>query len=61
MTIWRLVFFGVLLMATLRLARNGLIAPIIDYFTRGHVAGETVAHRTAAASEAGTSEAQAVK
>ena len=55
MTIWRLVFFGVLLMATLRLARNGLIAPIIDHFMRGHVAEETVAKRVAA-SEAAASE-----
>jgi len=48
MTIWRLVIFGILLMLTLRFARNGLIAPIIDYFTRGHVAGETVAKRARA-------------
>ncbi len=47
MTIWRLVVFGILLMVTLRFARNGLIAPIIDYFTRGHVAKETVAKRVA--------------
>ncbi len=47
MTIWRLVIFGVLLMLTLRFARNGLIIPIIDYFSRGHVAAETVAKRTA--------------
>ena len=45
MTIWRLVVFGILLMVTLRFSRNGLIAPIIDYFARGHVAGETVAAR----------------
>ncbi|MDH3742039.1 MAG: branched-chain amino acid ABC transporter permease, partial [Hyphomicrobiales bacterium] len=45
MTIWRLVIFGILLMVTLRFSRNGLIAPIIDYFARGHVAGETVAAR----------------
>lgn len=45
MTIWRLVVFGVLLMLTLRFARNGLIAPVIDYFTRGHIAAETVAKR----------------
>ena len=43
MTIWRLVFFGIILMLTLRFARNGLIAPVIDYFRRGHVAAETVA------------------
>jgi branched-chain amino acid transport system permease protein len=51
MTIWRLVVFGVLLMITLRFFRNGLIAPLIDYFTRGHVAAETVAKREAATSE----------
>ncbi len=45
MTIWRLVFFGVLLMVTLRFYRNGLITPIIEYFTRAHVASETVAKR----------------
>ncbi|NNE23055.1 MAG: branched-chain amino acid ABC transporter permease [Rhizobiales bacterium] len=45
MTIWRLVIFGILLMVTLRFTRNGLIAPIIDYFVRGHVGQETVAHR----------------
>jgi branched-chain amino acid transport system permease protein len=47
MTLWRLVIFGILLMLTLRFARNGLIAPIINYFARGHVAGETVAKRDA--------------
>jgi branched-chain amino acid transport system permease protein len=52
MTLWRLVIFGILLMLTLRFARNGLIAPIINYFARGHVAGETVAKRDAP-SEAG--------
>ncbi|GMG84210.1 branched-chain amino acid ABC transporter permease [Paralimibaculum aggregatum] len=48
MTIWRLVFFGLLLMITLRFFRNGLLAPMIEYFTRGHVAKETVARRQAA-------------
>ena len=47
MTIWRLVVFGALLMITLRLSRNGIIAPIITYFARGHVAEETVAKRKA--------------
>ena len=47
MTIWRLVFFGILLMATLRFSRNGLIAPLIDYFERGHIGKETVAKRVA--------------
>ena len=45
MTVWRLFFFGVLLMLTLRFFRNGLIAPVIDYFARGHVAAETVERR----------------
>ena len=52
MTIWRLVVFGALLMVTLRFARNGLISPIIDYFTRGHVAKETVAKRVAGSATA---------
>lgn len=48
MTVWRLVFFGVLLMLTLRFSRNGLIHPLILHFTRGHVAKETVATRKTA-------------
>ena len=51
MTIWRLVFFGILLMLTLRFSRNGLISPIIEYFTRGHVGAETVAKRSATTEE----------
>jgi len=47
MTVWRLVFFGILLMLTLRFSRNGLIHPLILRFTRGHVAKETVARRKA--------------
>ncbi|ARE41155.1 Branched-chain amino acid transport system permease protein LivM [Rhodovulum sp. P5] len=47
MTTWRLVVFGVLLMVTLRFFRNGLIAPVIEYFRRTGVARETVAKRTA--------------
>jgi branched-chain amino acid transport system permease protein len=47
MSIWRLVFFGVLLIVTLRFFRNGLIAPIIGYFRRSGVAAETVAKRSA--------------
>ncbi len=54
MTIWRLVIFGILLMLTLRFARNGLIAPVIDHFTRGHVAKETVAKRVVAGEAEGT-------
>jgi hypothetical protein len=34
-------------MLTLRFARNGLLVPVIDFFTRGHVAAETVALRAA--------------
>lgn len=47
MTVWRLVFFGVLLMLTLRFFRNGLVAPLITHFQRGGVAEETVAKRSA--------------
>lgn len=52
MTIWRLVFFGAVLMLTLRFRRNGLIAPIFDWFTRGDVAKETVAIRQVESVEA---------
>lgn len=45
MTTWRLVFFGALLMITLRFFRNGLIYPLLMRFTRGNVAAETVAKR----------------
>ena len=45
MTTWRLVFFGVLLMLTLRFSPKGLLVPVIDYFVRGHIAKETVAKR----------------
>jgi branched-chain amino acid transport system permease protein len=48
MTTWRLVFFGLLLMLTLRFWTNGLIYPIIQWFTRTGVAEETVAKRQAA-------------
>ncbi|MEM7692999.1 MAG: branched-chain amino acid ABC transporter permease [Pseudomonadota bacterium] len=47
MSTWRLVFFGLLLMITLRFFRNGLIAPIINVFRRSGVAKETVAKRQA--------------
>ncbi|MBL6930701.1 MAG: branched-chain amino acid ABC transporter permease, partial [Rhodospirillales bacterium] len=45
MTVWRLVFFGVLLMLTLRFSPKGLLVPTIDYFLRGHIGKETVAKR----------------
>ncbi len=47
MTVWRLVFFGMLLMLVLRFARNGLIAPLIEHFARVGVAEETIAKRKA--------------
>jgi len=37
MSTWRLVFFGLLLMLTLRFRRNGLIHPILLWFSRGGV------------------------
>jgi len=51
MTTWRLVFFGLLLMLTLRFWHNGLISPIIQWFTRSGVAKETVAKRQQPATE----------
>ena len=45
MTTWRLVFFGLLLMLTLRFWNNGLISPVIQWFTRSEVGKETVAKR----------------
>ena len=56
MTIWRLVVFGLILMLTLRFRRNGLIHPVLLWFSRGAVAEQTVAKRLAsdAASEAGS-------
>lgn len=51
MTVWRLVFFGAVLMLTLRFRRNGLIAPILDWFERADVAEETVAKRQQATTE----------
>jgi len=48
-----LVFFGLVLMLTLRFARNGLLPPLINYFTRAHVAAETVAKLTGSQSDNG--------
>jgi len=45
MTVWRLVFFGALVMLTLRFQRNGLLYPLIEWCTRSGVAEETVAKR----------------
>ena len=46
MTLWRLVFFGLLLMLTLRFQRNGLLFPLLERLNRAGVAQETVAIRT---------------
>ena len=56
MTLWRLVFFGAVLMLTLRFRRNGLIAPLLDWFERAGVAEETVAKRQAAAQARGVAD-----
>ena len=45
MTIWRMVFFGMLLMLTLRFQRNGLLFPILERISRSGVAKETVSIR----------------
>lgn len=47
MSVWRLVFFGLLLMLTLRFRRNGLIHPILLWFSRSGVQEETVEKRIA--------------
>jgi branched-chain amino acid transport system permease protein len=57
MTTWRLVFFGLLLMLTLRFWNNGLIYPIIERLTHTGVAAETVSKRLAPIEEAAVGEA----
>jgi branched-chain amino acid transport system permease protein len=47
MSVWRLVVFGLILMFTLRFRRNGLIHPILLWFSRAGVQKETVAKRVA--------------
>ncbi len=42
---WRMVFFGLVLMLTLRFWRNGLIQPLLEKLGRQGVAEETVAKR----------------
>jgi branched-chain amino acid transport system permease protein len=49
MTTWRLVFFGALLMITLRFFGNGLIQPLIWRITRAGMAEQTVAKRVVVA------------
>jgi len=51
MSIWRLVVFGLFLMLTLRFWRNGLIHPILLWFSRAGVKQETVAKRAAAVAD----------
>ena len=53
MTVWRLVFFGALVMLTLRFQRNGLLFPLIEWCTRSGVARETMAKRTAPVAASG--------
>lgn len=45
MTTWRLVFFGALVMLTLRFQRNGLLYPLMEWCTRSGVAEETLVKR----------------
>ena len=54
MTIWRLVFFGAIVMLTLRFQRNGLLHPLVMWCTRAGVAEETVAKRAAGRQSPGT-------
>ena len=48
MSAWRLVFFGLVLMLTLRFYQNGLLYPLIQYFFRPGDLSDTVAKRDAA-------------
>lgn len=49
MSAWRLVFFGLVLMLTLRFYQNGLLYPLMQYLFRSGSLSETVAKRDAAA------------
>jgi branched-chain amino acid transport system permease protein len=51
MSVWRLVFFGALLMLTLRFRRNGLIHPVLLWFSRAGLTRATVVERDAAAAD----------
>jgi branched-chain amino acid transport system permease protein len=53
MSVWRLVFFGLLLMLTLRFMRNGLVHTALLGLGRAATLRETVEKRLAAASAAG--------
>ena len=50
---WRMVAFGILLMVTLRFWRNGLIAPLLERFSRREALAEIAARRQAIEAEAG--------
>jgi branched-chain amino acid transport system permease protein len=52
---WRMVAFGLVLMLTLRFRRNGLIQPLIEWFSRRGVAEETVAKRQVTVEDEATS------
>lgn len=52
MSAWRLVFFGIVLMLTLRFYQNGLLAPIIQWFFQKGELADTVAKRDAAGKQA---------
>jgi branched-chain amino acid transport system permease protein len=56
MSVWRLVFFGLLLMLTLRFMRNGLVDTALLKLKRASTLRETVEKRLAAPSAAGGSE-----
>jgi len=52
MSAWRMVFFGMVLMLTLRFYQNGLLAPIIQWFFQKGELADTVAKRDAAGKQA---------
>lgn len=55
--VWRFAIFGVLLVVTLRLARNGLLTPLLDYLSGGaQRRRETVANREAVETGSTTSQ-----
>ncbi len=55
---WRMVFFGLMLMLTLRFWRNGLIQPILERIGRQGIAEETVAKRKLPQEETNKTEKQ---
>jgi branched-chain amino acid transport system permease protein len=56
MSVWRLVFFGLLLMLTLRFMRNGLVDTALLKLKRASALRETVEKRLAAPATAGEAE-----